>query len=104
MSGDTTWHSGDAWAEAGIRGAVVVAHGGKSVSTEPTSPRELAVLRMLPLSNAIRRALRGYGVGVYQPRFKLQGWNGELASPVADLGEVLDEIGTLFGDIPIVLI
>jgi hypothetical protein len=104
MSGGMARRSGDAWAEAGIRGAVVVAHGGKSVSTEPTSPRELAVLRMLPLSNAIRRALRGYGVGVYQPRFKLQGWNGELASPVADLGEVLDEIRTLFGDIPIVLI
>ena len=104
MSGETAWRTGDAWAEAGIRGAVVVAHGGKSVSTEPTSPRELAVLRMLPLSNAIRRALRGYGVGVYQPRFKLKGWNGELASPVADLGGVLDEIGALFGDIPIVLI
>jgi pimeloyl-ACP methyl ester carboxylesterase len=97
MSGETAWRTGDAWAEAGIRGAVVVAHGGKSVSTEPTSPRELAVLRMLPLSNAIRRALRGYGVGVYQPRFKLKGWNGELASPVADLGGVLDEIGALIG-------
>jgi pimeloyl-ACP methyl ester carboxylesterase len=104
MSGDTTWHSGDAWAEAGIRGAVVVAHGGKSVSTKPTSPRELAVLRMVPLANAIRRATRGYGVAVCQPRFKLKGWNGELASPVADLGNLLDEIGTRFGDIPIVLI
>jgi pimeloyl-ACP methyl ester carboxylesterase len=104
MSGDTTWHSGDAWAEAGIRGAVVVAHGGKSVSTEPTSPRELAVLRMVPLANAIRRATRGYGVAVCQPRFKPKGWNGELASPVADLGNLLDEIGTRFGDIPIVLI
>ena len=104
MSGEMAWRTGDAWAEAGIRAAVVVAHGGKSVSTERTSPRELAVLRMLPLSTAIRRALRGYGVGVYQPRFKLKGWNGELASPVADLGGVLDEIGALFGDIPIVLI
>ena len=56
MSGETAWRTGDAWAEAGIRAAVVVAHGGKSVSTEPTSPRELAVLRMLPLSTAIRRA------------------------------------------------
>ncbi|MGD0699512.1 MAG: alpha/beta hydrolase [Trebonia sp.] len=104
MSGDVIWHSGDAWAEAGIRGAVVVAHGGKSVSTEPTSPRELAVLRMVPLANAIRRATRGYGVAVCQPRFKVQGWNGELASPVADLGNLLDEIGTRFGDIPIVVI
>jgi pimeloyl-ACP methyl ester carboxylesterase len=104
MSGETTWHSGDAWAEAGIRGAVVVAHGGKSVSTEPTSPRELAVLRMVPLANAIGRALRGYGVAVCQPRFELRGWNGDLASPVADLGRVLDEIGPRYGAIPVVLI
>jgi pimeloyl-ACP methyl ester carboxylesterase len=104
MSGDTTWHSGDAWAEAGVRGAVVVAHGGKSVSTEPTSPRELAVLRMLPLANAIRRATRGYGVLICQPRFKVKGWNGELASPAADLVSLLDEITTRFGDIPIALI
>jgi pimeloyl-ACP methyl ester carboxylesterase len=104
MSGETTWHSGDAWAEAGIRGAVVVAHGGKSVSTEPTSARELAVLRMVPLANAIRRALRGYGVAVCQPRFELRGWNGDLASPVADLGRLLDEIGLRYGAIPVVLI
>ena len=33
MSDQTTWRSdGDAWAEAGIRGAVVVAHGGQSVT------------------------------------------------------------------------
>jgi pimeloyl-ACP methyl ester carboxylesterase len=104
MSGDTAWRSGDAWAEAGIRGAVVVAHGGKSASTAPTSPLEPAVLRMVPLANAIRRGLRGYGVAVCQPRFELKGWNGELASPVADLGKVLDEIGARYGDIPIVLI
>jgi hypothetical protein len=104
MRGETAWHSGDAWAEAGIRGAVVVAHGGKSVSTEPTSPLELAVLRMAPLANAIRRAMRGYGVAVCQPRFELRGWNAELASPVADLGRVLDEIVLRYGDIPIVLI
>jgi pimeloyl-ACP methyl ester carboxylesterase len=104
MSGETAWRSGDAWAEAGIRGAVVVAHGGKSVSTELTSPLELAVLRMAPLANAIRRALRGYGVAVCQPRFEMRGWNGELASPVADLGGVLDEIGQRYGDIPVVLI
>ena len=104
MSGETAWRGGDAWAEAGIRGAVVVAHGGKSVSTEPTSARELAVLRMVPLANAIRRALRGYGVVVCLPRFELRGWNGDLASPVADLSRVLDEIGPRYGAIPVVLI
>ena len=104
MSGETAWRSGDAWAEAGVRAAVVVAHGGKSVSTEPTSPRELAVLRMVPLASAIRRSLRGFGVAVCQPRFELKGWNGAVASPVADLERALDEISARYGDIPVVLI
>jgi pimeloyl-ACP methyl ester carboxylesterase len=104
MSGETAWRGGDAWAEAGIRGAVVVAHGGTSVSTAPTGPLELAVLRMAPLANAIRRALRGYGVAVCQPRFEVKGWNGERASPVADLGRVIDDISLRYGDIPVVLI
>lgn len=104
MSGGTAWPSGDAWAEAGIRAAVVVAHGGKSVSTELTSPRELAVLRMVPVANAVRRSLRGFGVAVCQPRFELKGWNGAAASPVADLERTLDEIGARYGDVPVVLI
>jgi alpha-beta hydrolase superfamily lysophospholipase len=88
----------------GVRGAVVVAHGGKSVSTEPVTALQPAVLRMLPLTYAIRYALRGSGVIVCQPRYQLRGWNGELASPVHDLGDVLDQIGARYGGIPVVLI
>jgi pimeloyl-ACP methyl ester carboxylesterase len=104
MSGEAAWRIGETRAAPGVCGAVVVAHGGKSVSTAPTSPLELAVLRMVPLARAIRRALRGSGVVVCQPRFAVQGWNGELASPVDDLRGVLDDLGTRYSDIPIVLI
>ena len=90
--------------ETEVSAAVVVAHGGKSVSTEPVTPLQLAVLRMVPLAHAVRHALRGSGVVVSQPRYRLRGWNSELASPVHDLEVVLDQIGTQFGDIPIVLI
>jgi dienelactone hydrolase len=89
---------------AGVIGAVVVAHGGKSVSTEPVTPLQPAVLRMVPLALAIRYALRGSGVVVVQPRYQLRGWNGELASPVADLGEVLDQIIARYGGVPVVLV
>jgi dienelactone hydrolase len=81
-----------------------VAHGGKSVGTEPVTPFDLAVLRMVPLAHAIRQALRGSGVVVLQPRYRQRGWNGELASPVPDLRQAIDEIGARFGDIPVVLI
>ena len=89
---------------ATVSGAVVVAHGGRSVGTEPVTRAQPAVLRMLPFARAIRHALRGSGVVVYRPRFQLRGWNGELASPVADLREVLDRIGARFGPVPVVLV
>ena len=94
----------DRAAETGVTGAVVVAHGGRSVSTEPVSPAQLAVLRMVPVARAIRHALRDSGVMVCRPRFRLRGWNGEQASPVPDLRAVLDQIGARFGDIPVVLV
>ena len=89
---------------AGVRGAVVVAHGGTEVSREPVSPLDPAVLRMIPLALAIRHGLRGSGIAVSRPRYRVRGWNGELASPVQDRGDALDEIGARFGPIPIVLI
>ena len=45
-------------------GIVVVAHGGQSIGPEPTSPVQLSVLRMIPLTRAIRRAVRRSGVVV----------------------------------------
>jgi dienelactone hydrolase len=81
-----------------------VAHGGKSIGTEPVTPFDLAVLRMVPLAHAIKQALRGTGVVVSQPRYRVRGWNGELASPVPDLARAIDQLAARFGDIPVVLI
>ena len=86
------------------RGVVLAAHGGKSVSKEPTTAIQPAVLRMVPVAWAIQRALRGTGVVVLRPQFRLQGWNGAEASPVHDLRQVLDEISVRFGPVPVVLI
>jgi len=88
---------------ASTRGVVVV-HGGMPVSKEPTSAVQPAVLRMVPVARAIRRALRGTGVVVLRPRFRLRGWNGAEASPVHDLTEVLDGISLRFGRVPVVLV
>lgn len=85
-------------------GAVVVLHGGQSVSTGPTSPVQPSVLRMIPLARSIRHALRGSGVVVIRPRFRLRGWNGEEASPVDDLSELLEDMSGRLGSVPVVLI
>jgi pimeloyl-ACP methyl ester carboxylesterase len=94
----------DMSAAGGVRGAVIVAHGGTEVSTDPVSPLDPAVLRMIPLALAIRHGLRGSGIEVSQPRYRVRGWNGDLASPVRDLQQAIDKIVGRFGPIPVVLI
>ena len=85
-----------------IAGVVVVAHGGQAVSTERVTPVQPAVLRMIPLARAMRRALGG-GIAVCRPLFHVRGWNGALASPVPDLIQVLDDISHDLKDVPVVL-
>src|SRR5207237_6126715 len=85
-------------------GVVLVAHGGQTSSTTPTSPLQPAVLRMIPVATAIRLALRGSGAAVQRPRFRVRGWNGALASPVGDLNETLDALVAECGSVPVVLV
>ena len=87
-----------------VTGVIVVAHGGQSSSTEPTAALQPAVLRMIPVVSAIRKALRGSGAVVLRPRFEVRGWNGDKASPVPDLIGALDTIATSYGPVPVVLI
>lgn len=89
---------------AAVRAVVIVIHGGQSVSLRPTSPVQLAVLRMIPVSRAIRRVAGGSGVAVIRPRLRLRGWNGAQASPVADVAEVLEAVPRRFGQVPVVLV
>ena len=87
-----------------VSAAVLVAHGGRSRSTAPVTPCQPAVLRMIPVAGAIRRALPGSATVVTRPLYRLRGWNGDLASPVADLTESLDQLTERFGPIPVVLV
>jgi dienelactone hydrolase len=87
-----------------VRGVVVVAHGGQSKNTDPTSATQLAVVRMIPLATAIRRAVRGRSIEVLRPRFAVRGWNDGQASPVGDLNRLLDQVRGEHGPVPVVLI
>src|SRR4029078_3075635 len=86
------------------QGVVLVAHGGQTSSTSPTSPLQPAVLRMIHVAGAIRLALRGVGVAIPRARFRVRGWNGALASPVGDLNEALDAVVAEYGSVPVVLV
>jgi dienelactone hydrolase len=87
-----------------ITGLVIVAHGGTSESTMPTSGLQGSVLRMIPVARGICRSLHGNGVVVWRPRFTVRGWNGAAASPVADLTEMLDEAKAALGPVPVLLV
>jgi pimeloyl-ACP methyl ester carboxylesterase len=80
-----------------------VIHGGQSVSRQPTSPVQLAVLRMIPVRRAIRHAV-GRSAVVLRARLALRGWNGAEASPVADVTGLLEALPGRFGDLPVVLV
>ena len=97
---DVTGRGGPATARA----VVLVIHGGQSVSLRPTSPAQLAVLRMIPVRRAIRRVVGGSGVAVIRPRLRLRGWNGAQASPVADIEELLEALPRRYGRVPVVLV
>ena len=55
---------------------------------------------MVPVAWAIGRALHGSGIVVCRPRFQLRGSNGELASPVQDMNQILDRISSGSGRSP----
>ncbi len=86
------------------RGIVLVAHGGQEHSTAPVTGSQLAVLRMIPVASTIRNAVSGEAVEVRRPLFKVRGWNGDLASPVADLTAELDLIAARSPGVPVVLV
>jgi pimeloyl-ACP methyl ester carboxylesterase len=85
-------------------GLVLVLHGGRSVGPAPTTALQLSVLRMIPVGRAVRRAVGGDGIEVDRPRFLVRGWNGEQASPVADITRWLDDAADRLGPVPVVLI
>jgi pimeloyl-ACP methyl ester carboxylesterase len=87
-----------------VRGVVVVAHGGREVSTARNTAVHPAPLRMIPVAGAIGLAVRGRGVVVRRPLFRLRGWNGTQASPVPELTELLDDIRGQYGPVPVVLV
>ncbi|MFJ9626906.1 alpha/beta hydrolase [Streptomyces sp. NPDC101175] len=82
------------------RAAVLVLHGGQETSHRPTSPLQLAALRMGPFA----RAVSGDDVLVARARYRVRGWNGESADPAQDTHRALDELAELTGPVPTVLL
>lgn len=63
---------------------VLVLHGGKAGSLQPTSERQLSYRRMVPMADAVHRAFGEHGVAVWLLRNRLRGWNEPRLDAVAD--------------------
>jgi pimeloyl-ACP methyl ester carboxylesterase len=87
-----------------VRAIAVVLHGGRANSTAPVRARQLAVLRMRPFAESLRRAGADHGLVVARLRYRVRGWNGELRSPVADAAAGLDELVARYPGRPLALI
>jgi predicted esterase len=85
------------------RAVALVLPGGQATSEVPTSPRQLTALRMRPFATGIHRAGRDAGLAVWLVHYRYRGWNGQQASPLADVGWALDEARRQHGDVPVVL-
>jgi dienelactone hydrolase len=84
-------------------GIVVVAHGGCEVSMRSVTAVDPPVLRMIPVTWAIRRAVGADGIAVWRHRFEVRGWNDGKASPVGDLNRLLDDIQARYDGVPVLV-
>ncbi|WP_246060216.1 alpha/beta hydrolase [Herbidospora galbida] len=92
-------------ARGATRLVTLVLHGGREVGPGPTSAWQPAVLRMVPFAWAIRNAGARRGVAVWRVRYRVRGWNGPAASPVADVERILERVRLAHGiDVPVVMV
>jgi alpha-beta hydrolase superfamily lysophospholipase len=90
-------------APADPRAVVLVLHGGREVSDQPTMPTQLAVIRMIPFARRIARE-GGGRLAVARLRYRVRGWNGDLESPVPDARWALDRLAERYPGRPIGLV
>jgi alpha-beta hydrolase superfamily lysophospholipase len=90
-----------------VRSAILVLHGGREHSLQPTSSRQLAVVRMLDMYVGLRR--QSTGAAIYLLRHRVRGWNPDgrgraLPDPVVDARWALDQVAERHGGVPVGLL
>lgn len=98
-SPELTWHT----EVEDPRAVVLVLHGGRSRSRQPTRPWQPAVWWMRPFAEAVSAAGDGT-VAVARLRYAVRGWNGAQASPLPDARAALDQLAARHPGVPIGLL
>ncbi len=88
----------------GARAAVLVLHGGEEHNLGRPARLNLPLLRMNGFLRVLTRATADAGVAVGTVRYRHRGWNGPRADAAQDAVTALDELASLLGPVPTVLI
>ena len=83
---------------------VLVLHGGKANSYDPSDRTHLSSVRMKPFATELHREGAERGVAVWRLRYRVRGWNAPERSPALDAQWALEEIRRRHGDVPVILL
>ena len=89
------------------RGVVLMLHGGAVSGSRPVDRRSGAYQRSGVMRNSIAQSLLAQGWAVDLLRFSVKGWNeslGSMPAPARDTRWALNQIRSLYGDLPVVLV
>jgi dienelactone hydrolase len=86
------------------RAVILVLHGGKAVSEQPSRGRHLSAARMAPVARALHRSAAPYDVEVRMVRYRYRGWNRGEASAAADAAWALAVIQAECPGLPVVIV
>jgi alpha-beta hydrolase superfamily lysophospholipase len=89
-------------ADGVTRAVVLLLPGGHTASFQPGAV-PLAALRMRPFARLLHRAGADAGLAAWTLSYRYHGWNGEQASPLADIDWALAEVRRQHGEVPVVL-
>ncbi|MCU1592738.1 MAG: hypothetical protein JWO12_130, partial [Frankiales bacterium] len=91
-------------AQGSTRAVVLVLHGGKADSFEPSEPGHLSRRRLNPIAKAVHGQAAPDGIAVWKVQYRVRGWNGRDRSPAQDAQWALEEVRRRHGDVPVVLL
>ncbi|MEU8824070.1 alpha/beta hydrolase [Streptomyces sp. NPDC048636] len=92
---------GAAAARRTVHGVVLLLPGGDAAGTR--RPTRMSAAAVLPLARRLVRAGQDEGLAAHVVHYRRRGWNGSAADPAADAEWAADEVGRLYGDVPVCL-